>query len=95
MLPETFKPFMITMAPFVIFVTPLYVLYPQPFESKVPNEIKFFLKSVTCLTLPKVLTTPSNILILIVPIPSERVDNLTERVDMLNQISTLNHLQPV
>jgi len=40
-----------------------------PFESKVPNEIRLFSTSGTCLTSHNILTTPSNILILILYMP--------------------------
>ena len=43
-------------------------LYPLPY--RVLKEIRFLFKSGICLTSPSVLTTPSNILIVTVPIPT-------------------------
>ena len=67
---QTFYPFITTRTPLLTFRTPPSPVYLYPFESIVLNKIRFLFRSGTCLTSPSVLTTPSNILILIILIPT-------------------------
>ena len=69
-LPSTFYPFITTIVPFDFFINPFSDLQQQPLKSRVPNEINFFFTFGTCHTSPNVLTTLSNIFILIDPIPT-------------------------
>ena len=71
-----FCPFITTKTHLLTFRIPHSLVYLYFFESRVLNKIRFLFRSGICPTSPSVLTNPSNILILTVPIPVILQDTL-------------------